>query len=77
MLIINKIAEVPKVKNEVGGSSSTYTLPLGVASVTRDAAIQGIWRDAVDLSVRLLVHIGSPRAFSARDDKMGDRTLSR
>ena len=34
-----------------------------------DAAIHRISRKAVDLSVRLRVHSGSPRAFSPRDDK--------
>ena len=34
-----------------------------------DAAIHGVSRDAYDLSLRLLVHSGSPRAFSPRDDK--------
>jgi hypothetical protein len=35
-----------------------------------DAAIHGISRDADGLSLRLLVHSGSPRAFSPRDDKI-------
>ena len=34
-----------------------------------DAAIHRVSRDSVDLSVRFLVHSGSPRAFSPRDDK--------
>jgi len=36
-----------------------------------DAAIHRVSRDADDLSVRLLAHSGSPRAFSPRDDKGG------
>ena len=36
-----------------------------------DAAIHGISRDADGLSLRLLVHSGSPRAFSPRYDKAG------
>jgi hypothetical protein len=35
-----------------------------------DAAIHRVSRDADDLSLRLLVHSGSPRAFSPRDDKI-------
>ncbi len=35
-----------------------------------DAAIHRVSRDAVDLSVRLPDHSGSPRAFSPRDDKV-------
>jgi hypothetical protein len=34
-----------------------------------DAAIHRVSGDANDLSLRLLVHSGSPRAFSPRDDK--------
>ena len=40
------------------------------AQVT-DAAIHRVSRNAVDLSVRLPDHSGSPRAFSPRDDKVG------
>ena len=34
-----------------------------------DAAIHRVSRDADEWSLRLLVHSGSPRAFSPRDDK--------
>ena len=34
-----------------------------------DAAIHRVSIDAFDLYLRLLVHSGSPRAFSPRDDK--------
>ena len=37
-----------------------------------DAAIHRVSGEADDLSVRLLVHSGSPRAFSPRDDKIGE-----
>ena len=69
MLIINKIAEVPKVKNEVGRSKATHTLSLRGGNEVTDAAIHRVSGDVVDLSVHLLVHSGSPRAFSPRDDK--------
>ncbi|MDC3336022.1 hypothetical protein OAV71_05890 [Opitutales bacterium] len=36
-----------------------------------DAAIHRVSRETNDLSIRLLVHSGSPRAFSPRDDKTG------
>ena len=35
-----------------------------------DAAIHRVSRETNDLSLRLLVHSGSPRAFSPRDDKV-------
>ena len=35
-----------------------------------DAAIHRVSRDADGLSLRFLVHSGSPRAFSPRDDKI-------
>jgi len=69
VLIINKIAEVPKVKIEVGGSRAIHTLSLRGRNGARDAAIHRVSGDAVDLSVHLLVPSGSPRAFSPRDDK--------
>ena len=69
MLIINKIAEVPKVKNEVGTSKATHTLSLRGESEASDVAIHRVSGDVVDLSLRLLVHSGSPRAFSPRDEK--------
>ena len=114
MQIINKITEVPKVKNEVGSSRATHTLSLrgervesevaihrvsekavgfvssftdsqwiatGFAlamtthslslrggSVASDAAIHRVLSDAYDLSLRLLVLSGSPRAFSHGHD---------
>ena len=70
MLIINKIAEVPKVKNEVGSSKATHTLSLRGEREASDVAIHRVSGDVVDLSLRLQVHSGSPRAFSPRDDKM-------
>ena len=69
MRIINKIAEVPKVKNEVGSSKATHTLSLRGESEASDVAIHRVSGDVVDLSLRLQVHSGSPRAFSPRDDK--------
>ena len=36
-----------------------------------DAAIHRVSEDAGGYAVRLLVHSGSPRAFSPRDDKVG------
>lgn len=71
MLIINKIAEVPKVKNEVESSKATHTLSLREGNEVTDVAIHRVSGDAVDLSVHLLVHSGSPRAFCARDDNIG------
>ena len=70
MLIINKIAEVPKVKNEVGTSKATHTLSLRGEREASDVAIHRVSGDVVDLSLRLQVHSGSPRAFSTRDDKL-------
>ena len=40
-----------------------------------DAAIHRVSADAAGLSLRLLVHSGSPRAFSPRDDKGGGGLL--
>ena len=42
-----------------------------------DAAIHRVSGEVFDLSLRLLVHSGSPRAFSPRDDKRdcADRLL--
>jgi len=37
-----------------------------------DAAIHRVSNYVYDLSLRLLVHSGSPRAFSPRDDKGED-----
>ena len=42
-----------------------------------DAAIHRVSRDADGLSLRLLAHSGSPRAFSPRDDKIGRHSLFR
>ena len=44
-------------------------LSLRGGSEARDAAIHRVSGNAGGLSVRLLVHSGSPRAFSPRDDK--------
>ncbi len=51
-------------------SLNTHFLSLRGESGARDAAIHRVSRDADGLSLRLLVHSGSPRAFSPRDDKM-------
>ena len=45
-------------------------LSLRGGSVASDAAIHRVSIDAFDLYLRLLVHSGSPRAFSPRDDKV-------
>jgi len=37
-----------------------------------DAAIHRVSGNVIDLSLRLLDHSGSPRAFSPRDDKSED-----
>ena len=37
-----------------------------------DAAIHRVSGEADDFSARLLVQSGSPRAFSPRDDKIGE-----
>ena len=64
MLIINKIAEVPKVKNEVGSLRASYTLSLRGESVASDVAIHRVSEKAVGLTLHLLVHSGSPRAYA-------------
>ena len=51
-------------------SSTTHCLSLRGGSEAWDAAIHRVSRDTVDLSLRFLVHSGSPRAFSPRDDKI-------
>ena len=45
-------------------------LSLRGGSEARDVAIHRVSRDADGLSLRFLVHSGSPRAFSPRDDKI-------
>ena len=47
MQIINKIAEVPKVKNEVGSSKATHTLSLRGESEASDVAIHRVSEKAV------------------------------
>ena len=39
-----------------------------------DAAIHRVSNYVYDLSLRLLVHSGSPRAFSPRDDKVWEKS---
>ena len=58
------------MENDMGGSVTTHCLSLRGGNGARDAAIHRVSRDAYDLSLRLLVHSGSPRAFSPRDDKI-------
>ena len=56
-------------RNGVCGSVTSHSLSLRGGSEASDAAIHRVSRDADGLSLRLLVHSGSPRAFSPRDDK--------
>jgi hypothetical protein len=56
----------------VYGSVTTHTLcHCEKGGGADDAAIHRVSNDANDLSLRFLVHSGSPRAFSPRDDKAG------
>ena len=69
--IINKITEVPKVKNEVGSSRATHTLSLRGEGVASDVAIHRVSVNAYDLTLlRLMPPGGSSRAYSLRDDRI-------
>ena len=57
------------MNNEDGDAQKGNTLSLRGGSGAVDVAIHRVSRDTVDLSVQFLVHSGSPRAFSPRDDK--------
>ena len=54
----------------MSGSVTTRSLSLRGGSGASDAAIHRVSNYVYDLSLRLLVLSGSPRAFSPRDDKV-------
>ena len=59
-------------EDAVCGSVTTHTLcHCEEGAGAGDAAIHRVSNDANDLSLRFLVHSGSPRAFSPRDDEVG------
>ena len=52
------------VRNEVCGSITACSLSLRGENEVSDAAIHRVSRETNDLSLRLLVHSGSPRAYA-------------
>ena len=55
-----------------GSSRDIHTLSLRGKNGVTEAAIHRVTNYPNDLSLRLLVPRGSPRAFNPRDDKVGE-----
>ena len=57
-----------------GSSRAIHTLSLRGRNGVTDAVIHRVSNYPNDLSLRLLVPSGSPRAFSPRDDKVWEKS---